>query len=170
VPLDGAWAREEPAFAAGNVLLSLREIDALVVLDPRAGEVVWALRGAWRRQHDPVPLPGGELALFDNRGGRGGHSRVLRIDPRDGAVLAEYPPPGEPALRSEQAGAVQRLANGNLLVTESQSGRALELAPDGAVVWEMSSPHRMGDRDQFVAYLFDVRRVTGLDWLPAGRG
>ena len=168
VPLDGRDAEAVPAFAAGNVLLSLREIDALVVMDPRSGALLWALRGSWRRQHDPVPLPGGEIALFDNKG-RGGHSRLLRIDARTGAAVGEFPPPAEPPLRSEQAGAVHLLPNGNLLVVESQSGRAFELGPDGQVVWEMGSPHRMGARGQFVAYLFDVQRVTGLDWLEGDR-
>src|SRR5262249_4816693 len=42
-----------PAFKAGQVLVSLRELDALAVVDPDRGAVVWAARGPWRGQHDP---------------------------------------------------------------------------------------------------------------------
>jgi hypothetical protein len=170
VPLDGSLAAVHPAYAAGNVLLSLREIDALVVLDPQRGSLQHALRGGWRRQHQPVPLPSGELVLFDNRGGERGGSRVLRVDPRDGAVTWEHTHHGERQLRSIQAGVVQALPNGNLLVVESEIGRAHEITFDGEPVWELATPHRMGDRLQFIAYLFDVQRVPMADWLPGGRG
>jgi hypothetical protein len=166
-PLDGSHAARHPAFGAGNVLLSLREIDALAVIDPRTGTMPWALRGSWKRQHQPLLLPTGDLALFDNRGGKDGGSRVLVIDPLDGAERWQYPPAGEPPLRSEQAGSLQLLANGNLLVVESQSGRAFELAPDGEIVWELLSPHRAGGRGELVAYLLDVLRVPPGSWLAA---
>lgn len=169
-PLDGSMVALHPGFAAGNVMLSLREIDALVVLDPRRGELTWALRGAWKRQHQPVLLPSGDLALFDNRGGSGGGSRLLLVDAVSGDPRRQYPPPGEPLLRSEQGGAVQALPNGNLLVVESQAGRVLELTSDGEVVWEFFSPHRAGHQGLLVAYLFDLQRVPAADWLDSGSG
>ena len=62
-------------------------------------------------------------------------------------------------LWSKSCGTVQRLANGNTLITESDNGRALEVTPEGEVVWEFLSPHRAGDDGELVATLFDVIRL-----------
>lgn len=176
-PLDGGL--DSPLFASGNLLFSLREVSVIGVLSP-AGEVVWAARGPWRRQHEPVPLPGGRILLFDNLGAVGPdgarHSRALEIgtDPlevvwefdgtdREGGSRLDAP------LDSPQGGAVQRLANGNTLVVESERGRALEVTPGKEVVWEYRSPHRAGPSDQLVATLFDVVRIPRdrVPWLES---
>jgi archaeosine-15-forming tRNA-guanine transglycosylase len=39
----------------------------------------------------------------------------------------------------------QRLTNGNTLITESEGGRILEIAPDGEIVWEFINPVRNDD-------------------------
>ncbi|MBA2320569.1 MAG: aryl-sulfate sulfotransferase, partial [Deltaproteobacteria bacterium] len=68
--LDGTL--DNPAFAAGNVLLSFRETSTLAVLDPRTERVVWTSTGSWSKQHDPQPDGLGRILLFDNVGGRSG--------------------------------------------------------------------------------------------------
>ncbi len=146
------------------LLVSLREIDSLVLLDPSTGEVDRLLRGGWRRQHEPVVLPDGRWLLFDNRGGTAGSSRVLWIDPEQGQVVDQLPPRDGWSLRSSQAGSVQPLANGNLLVTSSYEGTALEINPQGEIVWHWVSPFRHGDLGEYQAVLFEIARV---DW-PAG--
>lgn len=156
-----------PPFLPGHLLLSVRNKDLLAVLDPDAGRIVWAAQGSWRRQHDPHQLPDGQLALFDNATGAG-RSRVLRVDP---TTLAETVvlegTPDEP-FYSATCGTVQPLPNGNLLVTESDAGRAFERTPDGAVVWDFHNPHRPPDDPTLVATLFDVLRLPpdfGAGWL-----
>ena len=65
-------------------------------------------------------------------------------------------------------GGVQRLANGNTLITESMGGRAFEVTRDGKIVWEFVSPHRAGDANELVAVLLDVVRLPPsfpLEWL-----
>ena len=84
-------------------------------------------------------------------------------------------------------GSNQRLPDGNTLITESDAGRAFEVAPDGTIVWQYINPHlvvwpcvadlqldlpcnpyRAGDDDQFIATLFEVVRLPvdfPLDWL-----
>ncbi len=155
--LRDATGAPEP-FRAGNVLVSLREIDTVAVVDPQNGEVLWARRGPWDAQHQPTLLPGGRLLVFDNRGYRG-HSRVLELDLRSGGVAWEFH--GEPAeqFSSPEAGSCQRLSNGNTLITESERGRAFEVTPAGEVVWEFRSPHRAGPRRELVATLFEVVRL-----------
>jgi hypothetical protein len=154
---DGALAAASPLFAAGRALVSLREVDTVAVVDLAAGKVVWAQRGPWRRQHQPVPLASGRLLLFDNRG-RGGFSRLLEVDPATGAVPWTWAPAEPRAFSSPQAGSVQPLPGGDLLVTESERGRAFELAPDGEIVWEFRTPHRAGRDGELVATLFEVVR------------
>jgi len=153
----------------GRLLVSLREIDTVAVLDPETGRAVWAQRGPWKRQHEPVPLDDGRLLVFDNRGGPEGHSRVVEVDPVTGEMVWSYTgdPPAE--LSSEQAGTVVRLPDGNLLITESERGRAFEITRDGEVVWEFLSPHRAGPGDRLVATLFEVVRLPPEQvepWLP----
>lgn len=163
-PLDGRAGGRSPLVARGNVLFSLRQVGVIGILEPGSGRVLWAARGPWRMQHQPTLLPGGELLLFDNRGA-GDRARVLRVTVPEGRVVWEYPgPPGRP-LHSPEAGVVQPLPNGNLLITESESGRAIEIDPEGEVVWEFVSPHRAGRDQELVATLFDVVRLPRPGWL-----
>ncbi len=170
VEVLGAVPGAPEPFAAGNVLVSLREIDTVAVVDPRRGEVLWARRGPWDAQHQPTLLPGGRLLVFDNRGHHG-HSRVLELDLRTGAHAWQFA--GDPPERfsSPEAGSAQRLANGNTLITESERGRAFEVTPAGEVVWELRSPHRAGRGGELVATLFEVVRLPpeffGAGWNPA---
>ena len=43
---------------------------------------------------------------------------------------------------SATMGSVQRLPNGNTLVTESLSGRVFEITPENDVVWDYVTPDR----------------------------
>ena len=157
--LERAAPAAPAPFAPGNLLVSLREIDTLAVLDPAARQVLWARRGPWRGQHEPSPLPDGRLLLFDNLGGGEGLSRVLAVAPESGATESLWPPAGV-TFFSRQAGSVARLANGDLLIVESERGAAFEVDPGGRVVWEFRSPHRAGARGELVATLFDLVRYA----------
>jgi hypothetical protein len=157
--LGGPGATATGPFARGNLLVSFREISTVVTLDPEGSRVLWAQRGPWLGQHEPSLESDGNLLLFDNRGGPDGSSRVLIVDPASGAIVSEWNGfPGH-VLRSEQAGAVHRLGNGDLLVVESERGNAWELDPQRQVVWEFATPHRAGSRRELVAALFDVVRI-----------
>lgn len=161
----------EGAWRSGNILLSLREIDTLAVLDPARERVVWARRGPWRAQHEPVLLPGGHLLLFDNRG-NGGWSQVLEMERESGEVVWRWASDPPERLSSPEAGAAARLPNGNTLITVSERGRAIEVTPEGEIVWEYVSPHRAGPRRDLVATLFEVVRLpeeSVAGWLPRRR-
>ncbi len=161
---DGRLATRSALFAQGNALVSLREIDTIGIVDLKTRRFVWAERGPWAGQHQPTLLDSGKILLFDNQPHRR-LSFVEEIDPLSGQIGWRYPPPGK-FLSSEQAGAAQRLPNGNTLITESDRGRALEVTPAGETVWEFLSPHRAGPKDAFVATLFEMVRLSED---PAGR-
>ncbi|MEM7480594.1 MAG: arylsulfotransferase family protein [Acidobacteriota bacterium] len=166
---DGSLADASPLFAAGNVLVSLREISTVAVLDGATGRALWAQRGPWRLQHQPTPhrgdSGGGRLLIFDNRGAPEG-SRLLEIELPGGEVVWRWQADPPRAFSTPEAGSVERLPNGNLLVTESERGRAFELSPGGQVVWDFQTPHRAGRDNGLVATLMEVVRYPAALWEP----
>jgi hypothetical protein len=139
--LDGSLAGQLPAFARGNLLISLPMIGRVAVVDFDAGRVVWSLRGSFRSQHDPTMLANGHMLIFDNKGLGGERSRILEIDPVTGEEVWFYGAEESETFYSECCGRVYRLANGNTLVVDSKSARAFEVDPSGTLVWEFRSPH-----------------------------
>jgi hypothetical protein len=157
--LGRKMAGKFPQFRAGQLLLSLRHLDALVVLDPDSGKVVWAARGPWRAQHDPSFLDNGHLLLFDNLGSPRG-SRVLEYDPATQAFPWSYPGDTGKPFYSRIRGMTQRLPNGNTLVVNSDGGEVFEVTAACAVVWSCSCGR---------VELKRARRFT-LDQLPFLKG
>jgi hypothetical protein len=128
-----------PRFKAGQVLISLRHLDAIAVLDVDRGTVVWAARGPWQAQHDAQFLDNGHLLLFDNRG-LPRSSRVLEYDPDTQAFPWVYSGENRGPFYSSERGMCQRLPNGNTLVVNSEGGEMLEVTRDKEVVWSFLTP------------------------------
>ena len=145
-PLPSAIAAAFPLFEAGDLLVSMREINLLLVIDPKTEKVKWAKTGPWVRQHEPHFLPNGRIAVFDNRqienppdraatGKPPFASRLLTVDPSSGRVTVVYEGTLEHPFYTDIMGKQQHLPNGNILVTESTAGRAFEITPEGRTVW-----------------------------------
>ncbi len=110
----------------------------------------------------PRGLPGeGNVLLFDNGGAAGfgapnpgapegvdnakrDFSRVLEFDPITLEIKWQYPTPGPGLSRlySSLVSSVQRLPNGNTLITEGNIGRIIEVTPEQEIVWEYISPYQ----------------------------
>jgi len=157
--LDGRFADRSPAFRKGNLLVSVLKLDILAILDPDRGTVVWARKGVWRRQHQPTFLDNGHLLVFDNLGAAHDRSRALEVDPLTGRIVWQFGGGRDVDLFSKTLGSVQRLPNGNTLISESENGRAVEVTREGRTVWEFYNPHRAGDRGELVAVLFEMVRL-----------
>lgn len=150
--LDDAAARalrhKLPMARPGQVLLGFRELDGgtIALLDTETEEIVWAQAGAWKSMHDPDVLPNGNILIFDNLGnfGSGSMSRVIEIDPATGGIIRNYSGGPEQELTSEWRSAQQPLPNGNILITESNGSRILEVDAAGDTVWEFINPVRRG--------------------------
>jgi outer membrane protein assembly factor BamB len=167
--LDGRLADRLPAFAKNNLLLSMCHLDTILVVDPRGERVVWSLGGIFALQHDPTILGDGGLLLFDNNW-RPGRSRVVAIDPLSGETVWEYLGSEQRPFYSRTCGAAAELSNGNILITESDNGRAFEITRSGEIVWEFYNPHRAGEREEYIATLFELQRLPpdfGREWLGA---
>ncbi|HSN84021.1 MAG TPA: arylsulfotransferase family protein [Polyangiales bacterium] len=133
---DGSQAHRGPLYARGNILISMRNINAIAVLDGSSGDVLWI----WGPsnvtfQHHPTLLENGHILLFDNGLER---SRVIEIDPSSFEIVWTYAPAS--GLFSKTRGSNQRLANGNTLITESDRGYVIEVTPDQKVVWKFANP------------------------------
>lgn len=167
VALDGRLEERIPSFREGNFLLSLRNFNALVVVDIEREQVVWTMSGMWMAQHCPSVLDNGNILLFDNQGDYGS-SRIMEFDPVTQEIEWIYAGDENGGFYSEKFGTVQRLPNGNSLIAESHFGRALEVTPGGDIVWEYYNPARAGDSNELIANLFEIERLPQdfpTDWL-----
>lgn len=138
-PNDIEMLRPEDAdafemFEAGDLLFSLREPNLVAVVDPQTGVLRWWQHGPWFRQHDPDFEPDGTITVFDNATGSM-RSRILRIDPRDNSTTVDFEGTEAEPFYTWRRGKHQTLPNGNLLLTEAEHGRLLEVSADGEVLW-----------------------------------
>jgi hypothetical protein len=133
-----------PLFAAGDVMVSMRNINMIAVLDRETLLVKWWMTGPFLRQHDPDFLPNGNILVFDNRTGgpvrrEFGFSRILEVNPATRRIAWSYAGSEREPFYTDARGKQQPLPNGNVLVTEAQAGRVFEVArgPEGGrIVWE----------------------------------
>jgi len=128
----------------------------------RLGQII----GPHNAQMIPKGLPGeGNILVFDNGGYAGygapnpgaptgmynalrDYSRVIEFDPVTLKIVWEYSMKAIGALPkieghkfySPYMGGVQRLPNGNTLITEAASGRSFEVTPAKETVWEFVNP------------------------------
>ncbi len=167
--MDGRLGAAYPMFAKGNALISIPTMQLIAVIDLQQETVVWAMTGMWIFQHQPTLLDNGHIMLFDNLGD-GGKSKVIEIDPLTQEVVWLYRGTKENEFFSQTCSSNQRLANGNTLITESNTGRAFEVTPDKEIVWEFLNPFRAGKNNELVASLFDLvrfdkRMFAGQEWM-----
>lgn len=161
-------AARDPLYAIGNVLVCMRHQDAIAMIDWRAKKVVWHWgQGEISGPHDAQVLPNGNVLLFDNGVSRK-WSRVIELDPIARRVVWEWRAPDPTTFFSLTRGSNQRLANGNTLVADSDSGRAFEVAPDGRIAWEFLNPERHEGKRVAIVRIRRIPRQTVDRWLAGG--
>jgi hypothetical protein len=138
--LKNSIADAFPQFNAGDLLVSIRNFNMILVIDPNTELVKWHMSGPFIRQHDPDFLENGHISVFDNRGGRDqdgsfGKSRILEIDPVSKKYTVRYEGDEANPFSSEIMGHQQMLPNQNILITESNKGRIFEVDSKGEIVW-----------------------------------
>ena len=133
-------------FKPGNLLVSVRNINTLVVIDKASKEVVWSYSTGLDWQHEALmssrdfPNPG-NILLFNNGYAmkyRQRSTQVVEIAPVDGATMWEY---DSDQFYSPVGGLQQHLGNGNVLISSSVGGRAFEVTRSGDIVWEWAPPY-----------------------------
>ncbi|MCR9089048.1 MAG: arylsulfotransferase family protein [Rhodobacteraceae bacterium] len=123
-----------PMFEAGDLMISLRELNLVAVLDPQTGVLRWSQIGPWLKQHDPDFHPDGTITVFDNATGTG-RSLIRRVDPGEGTQSVEFTGSDALPFYSWRRGKHQYLPNGNVLLTNAEHGKVLEVDPEGRLVW-----------------------------------
>lgn len=150
-------AGRSPAHTLRSILVTVRHQDALVVFDWESRKILWAWgKGEMEGPHDAQWLANGRILVFDNGMARR-WSRILEVDPATGQIAWEYRDPDPTSFYTLTSGAVQRLANGDTLVSESNDGRAFEVTPAGEIVWEYVNPRRdAGGRRAVIVKMMQV--------------
>jgi hypothetical protein len=125
---------------AETFLVCACNLDLFAFVDLAAREVIWSWGdGVLDRPHQPSVMQNGNILVFDNGKGRG-WSRVVELEPSSGTIVWEYRGSPPEAFFSRSRGGAQELPNGNVLITESDKGRAFEVRRDGEIVWEFYNP------------------------------
>jgi outer membrane protein assembly factor BamB len=146
--------------SGGGLLLSFNGLSAIAVLDIETRKIVRTWAGYWHQQHDPDLLENGNIILFDNLGAwtPAQAARVIEFNPETYEIVWEYPGKTGQRLFSTYRGRQQVLANGNVLISEFESGRLIEVTREGKTVWEYSCPFRSEIDPEYVCNFVAGRR------------
>lgn len=131
---------EEGVFEAGDIMISLRNINTIIIFREKPQKVKYVIIGEFVRQHDPDFIDGNTISIFDNNNiapkDYGHQSRILIKSFTDNKTNVYYSGSEFNPFYTDIAGKHQWLQNGNLLITEATKGRAFELDRNGRIVWE----------------------------------
>ena len=178
-------AGDFPTFEAGDLALSLRDQNLVVVVDRTLSKVKWWRIGPWRRQHDPEFVRGGRILLFNNNVYETAFgntppvspvaaprvSHIGRIDPSSGAYDVIYGERAGQELLSVIRGKVEVTPAGGLMITEFEAGRVLETDANGKVVWEYVNRYNPTEVAEITeARVYPSSYFTVADWSCSGGG
>jgi hypothetical protein len=158
-PLPSGLAEEYPLFEAGDLVVSLRNPNLVIVVDPNTGIVKWSESDPFLQQHDPDFLGEGWIGVFDNRrdgtlrGSWLGGSRIIAVQPHTDSVRVVFPGPDSEPFYTSVRGKWQTLTNGNTVLVESSAGRVVEVDSLGRTVWEWIAEPR---GDHLVPFVSDA--------------
>jgi hypothetical protein len=144
---DNAWYDEgNNTFMPGNLLVHARNFSTSMIVDRESGKIVWEYSGDDNRSisggHEPSMIPkglrgAGNILLLDNGKNSPEHkSRIIEINPVNKEIVWSY---SAADFYTPSAGSVQRLLNGNTLISEDRHGRVFEINTTGQIVWQYKS-------------------------------
>jgi len=114
--------------ANGNTLISPRNFNCLVEVDPK-GKVVKIIGEAYlEAQHDPEILPNGNILVANHQKPH----EILEIDTQTEAIVWRF---AIPKRRMWPVRDADRLPNGNILITGTTA--LIEITPDKEIVWRL---------------------------------
>jgi hypothetical protein len=147
--LSPTLAKEFKIFEADDIMVSLRNLNLIIVLDHKTHQIKWLQSGPWIRQHDPDFTPEGHISVFDNRRETWrqhyvkprlfGGSRIVTIDPATRKIQTIYKGTENNPFFTNILGKHQHLENGNILITEGEMGRVFEVCPEKEIVWSYTN-------------------------------
>lgn len=170
-PLEADLADEYSQFDTGDLLLSIRDLDLVVVVDPDTRTVEWHGSEPLLAQHDPDFIGDGTIAVFDNnydttdRGTHLGGSRIVAFHPEENTHEVLFPTDDSEPFYTAVGGRWQLLDNGNMLMAETKTGRVAEFGPDGRLVWEWVHASRNGETSEvYRAHRYQLSKRDVRQW------
>ena len=146
--LPAALADAFPLFEAGDIAISMRELNLVMVLDPETRTVKWHQTGPWLRQHDPEFRTDGRISIFNNNVYRMAYpndqtdlttpriTNIMAVDPETGETEVVFGGRDGQEILSVIRGQHELLPNGGMIITEFDAGRVIEVDANGNIVWE----------------------------------
>jgi hypothetical protein len=144
--LSSDIAADFPDFKAGDLALSMRDLNLVMVVDPGTSQVKWWRIGPWLRQHDPEFKAGGAIVVFNNNlyetspGITGGSaprlSNIVEIEVVQDKYKIVCGGESNQQILSVLRGKIELTPGNALLITESLGGRVIEVDAGGDIVWE----------------------------------
>ncbi|MBF0122804.1 MAG: hypothetical protein HQL21_05290 [Candidatus Omnitrophica bacterium] len=120
----------------GDWLVTLRHLDRVIIVDSEREKIIWQWgEGVIDKPHHATFLKEDQILLFDN-GVNKKFSRVIVLDMRSEKIVWQYGQKSGQEFFTPKRGSVQRLPNGNTLISESDRGRVFEVTLSGEIVWE----------------------------------
>lgn len=124
---QGSWTHTNAVtrLPNGNTLISLRNFDFVVEVEPKGSVVKKIGLGIFSYQHDPAIQPNGNVLATSPL-----HHWVVEIDSETGKIVWQFE---APSLFPRDA---DRLPNGNTLITGA--AKILEITNEGNIVWQLT--------------------------------
>lgn len=132
----------EGYLAPGDVVVSLRNINTILVLEGDTLRAKGHFTGMFLRQHDPDILDANTLIVYDNNNRNNdvasatNFSVISRLDLSTGVATPVLGHTDSLRFYSEIMGKLDLLENGNLMIASSRQGWVFEATPQGELVWE----------------------------------
>ncbi len=151
IPENKWYDAGDKRFKPGNIITIPRNWWTALIIDKESKKVIWEYEGDYRDGlsggHEahmiPKGMPGeGNILIFDN--GRIYHkneSFILEINPTNNELVWVYD--NGKNFFSNSAGSMQRLPNGNTLISEDVGQKLFEINPNKEIIWEYKSQYRL---------------------------
>jgi hypothetical protein len=128
---EGSWCHTNAVtrMPNGNTLISLRNFDFVVEVDPKGAVVRTIGEGICNHQHDPEIQPNGNILLANH----GEPNQAMELDPKTGKIVwksISFKPEDCPVRDAN------RLPNGNTLITATT--KIVEVTPQNEIVWQLT--------------------------------
>lgn len=179
--LETGMAADFPMFTAGDLLLSIRELNMILVTDPGLQRVKWWRVGPWIRQHDPEFKVGGYISVFNNNAFQSAFgpdnyfekshltiprvSNIIEIDPATDQSRLVYGGVERQELLTVVRGKHELTPRGGLLITEFEGGRVFETDSSGRTVWEYVNRYDADEVAEITeARIYPADYFTVSDW------
>lgn len=172
-------ADDFPLFNAGDLLLSLRQYNMILVVDPNTKTIKWWQIGPWKRQHDPEFIPGGKIIIFNNNIYKSIYStdryvtnldfprisNIIELDPVTREHRVIYGEKRNQELLSVVRGKHEFMPHGGLLISESEGGRVLEIDANDQLIWEYINRYSQDEVAEITeARVYPANYFNVTDW------